>query len=94
MRTNLKSGTAAKGSPKSGSALPRTTRRSVAQPKSPPSTALTAASEHTIPTQGATIESEIARLAYFLWEARGGVGGSSEEDWLRAEQEVLSRSRG
>jgi len=42
--------------------------------------------------QGATIEAEIARLAYFLWEARGGVGGSPEEDWLRAEQEILTRS--
>ncbi|MCU1339349.1 MAG: hypothetical protein JWO19_4930 [Bryobacterales bacterium] len=28
---------------------------------------------------------EIAKLAYSLWEARGGVGGSAEEDWLTAE---------
>ena len=41
-----------------------------------------------------TVEAEIARLAYFLWEARGGVGGSPEEDWLRAEQEILTRSGG
>jgi hypothetical protein len=25
-------------------------------------------------------------LAYTYWEARGYQGGSSEEDWLRAEQ--------
>jgi hypothetical protein len=31
---------------------------------------------------------EIARLAYSYWEARGYQGGSSEEDWLRAEQEL------
>ena len=31
---------------------------------------------------------EIARLAYSSWEARGYQGGSSEEDWLRAEQEL------
>ena len=31
---------------------------------------------------------EIARLAYFYWEARGYTGGSSEEDWLRAELEL------
>ncbi|HEY1240121.1 MAG TPA: DUF2934 domain-containing protein [Bryobacteraceae bacterium] len=31
---------------------------------------------------------DIARLAYALWEARGGEGGSPEEDWLRAEQEL------
>ena len=30
---------------------------------------------------------EIARLAYLLWESRGGQGGSPEEDWFRAEQE-------
>ncbi|MCC7175443.1 MAG: DUF2934 domain-containing protein [Bryobacterales bacterium] len=30
----------------------------------------------------------IARLAYSYWEARGGQGGSAEEDWLRAEQEL------
>jgi len=31
---------------------------------------------------------EIARLAYSYWEARGYQGGSPEEDWLRAEQEL------
>ena len=94
MRTNPKSGTPDKGSPKNGSALPRATRRSVARPKRTESPTPTAASDDAIPVQGATIESEIARLAYFLWEERRGVGGSPEEDWLRAEQEILSRSKG
>jgi hypothetical protein len=31
---------------------------------------------------------EIAKLAYSLWEARGVVGGSAEEDWLTAEAEL------
>jgi hypothetical protein len=31
---------------------------------------------------------QIARLAYSYWEARGGRGGSSEEDWARAEREL------
>jgi hypothetical protein len=31
---------------------------------------------------------EIAQLAYSYWEARGYQGGSSEQDWLRAEQEL------
>ena len=35
---------------------------------------------------------EIAQLAYFYWETRGGQGGSTEKDWLRAEQELRSRS--
>jgi hypothetical protein len=37
----------------------------------------------TAPTQ-----EDIARLAYSYWEARGCVGGSPEQDWLRAEQEL------
>jgi Protein of unknown function (DUF2934) len=31
---------------------------------------------------------EIAALAYSYWVARGQQGGSPEEDWLRAEQEL------
>jgi hypothetical protein len=37
----------------------------------------------------ATVDREaIARLAYSYWEARGYVGGSAEEDWLRAERKI------
>jgi hypothetical protein len=31
---------------------------------------------------------DIAALAYSYWEARGFQGGSPEEDWLRAEQQL------
>ena len=34
---------------------------------------------------------DIARLARSYWEARGCTGGSPEEDWLRAEQELTAR---
>lgn len=34
---------------------------------------------------------EVARLAYSLWEARGGQIGNPEEDWLRAEEEIRQR---
>ena len=34
---------------------------------------------------------EIARLAYAYWEARGYPHGSAQEDWFRAERELLSR---
>jgi len=34
---------------------------------------------------------EIARLAYFYWEARGRRHGSAEADWLRAERELKNR---
>lgn len=33
-------------------------------------------------------QDEIARVAYSYWAARGYAGGSSEEDWLRAEREL------
>lgn len=31
---------------------------------------------------------QIARLAYSYWEARGGEGGSPEDDWFRSEREL------
>jgi hypothetical protein len=34
---------------------------------------------------------EIARLAYAYWEARGQPHGSAQEDWFRAEHELLIR---
>src|SRR5690242_6610632 len=47
----------------------------------------TAAPSNPPVTSGPSFE-EIAKLAYSYWEARGYQGGSSEEDWLRAEQEL------
>ena len=37
---------------------------------------------------------EIARLAYNYWEARGRPLGSPEEDWLRAERDLLMERSG
>ncbi|MBZ5634340.1 MAG: DUF2934 domain-containing protein [Acidobacteriia bacterium] len=54
---------------------------------------MTIGSEEIVSVQDVTIEAEIARLAYSLWEARGDNGGSAEEDWYRAEQEILGRSK-
>ena len=34
---------------------------------------------------------EIAELAYQLWVKRGCPDGSPDEDWLRAEEELLHR---
>lgn len=85
MRTNPKNGKHSSDSAKSGSALPRTSRRRTPELKGEETVALTGVSEE-------TIQNEIARLAYFFWQERGGAGGSPEEDWLRAEQEILARS--
>jgi hypothetical protein len=35
---------------------------------------------------------EVAALAYSYWEARGRQGGSPEEDWLRAVEELRQRA--
>lgn len=85
MRTNPKS-----GSPRNGSVVPR---RRTARPKGPESAALPVLSEQGVPVPDTTIEDQIAKLAYSLWQARGGNGGSAEEDWYRAEQEILARSK-
>ncbi len=37
------------------------------------------------------LEDEIRRRAYELYEQRNGAPGSEQEDWLRAESEVLAR---
>src|SRR6266496_2216990 len=43
---------------------------------------------------GSTAFEDIARLAYSYWQARGCQGGSPEEDWLRAEQELRGNLAG
>lgn len=43
------------------------------------------------PTAAAPSHEEIATLAYLYWESRGFEGGSPEDDWFRAERELLSR---
>jgi len=35
---------------------------------------------------------EIARLAYYLWLERKSEGGSPDEDWIRAEQQLAARA--
>lgn len=49
------------------------------------------ASAQVAPPVYAPSREEIAQLAYSYWEARGGQGGSPEEDWVRAERELGAR---
>ncbi len=37
------------------------------------------------------VEAEIRQRAYELYESRGFIDGQAEEDWIRAEREVLAR---
>jgi hypothetical protein len=49
-----------------------------------------AAAPVTQPIPAAPSREDIAILAYSYWEARGCQGGSPEEDWVRAEQELAA----
>jgi hypothetical protein len=51
----------------------------------------TAIMERESPDEALSSQEKIAALAYSYWEARGYQGGSPEEDWLRAERELLEQ---
>jgi len=44
----------------------------------------------TVDFSSISIHEKVALLAYSYWEERGRQGGSPEEDWYRAEKEVLA----
>jgi len=73
----------------------RTRAKSVTTPETPSTSA--AEPEIAAPRAVATpvyqpSREDIAELAFRYWETRGCQGGSSEEDWLRAERELLTRT--
>ena len=39
-----------------------------------------------------SVEEQIRNRAYELYLERGGIGGSPEQDWLRAKEEILGRT--
>lgn len=52
------------------------------------------ATEHSLAPQSGmespeTLHEQIAALAYALWEERGCPEGSPEEDWFRAQKELI-----
>ena len=87
MRTNAKS-----GARKSVGLDPPVSRTGTTRSKPKKVPESTADSSETVPSDTAPSTEDIAKLAYALWEARGGNGGSAEEDWYRAEQEIRTRS--
>lgn len=69
----------------------RARSRSTAPPRRTARKKAEAAASNGAPHAAAVDPNEIARLAHALWEARGGQGGSPEEDWFRAEQKLRAR---
>ena len=64
-------------------------KRSAVPPETP---SADAAQPQSAAPPAAPSANEIAHLAYLYWESRGCQGGSPEEDWLRAEQELHARA--
>jgi len=69
----------------------RTTIAAVETSSSIALTALAARDADVTQTNSVITFDEVSKLAYSYWEARGYQGGSPEEDWLRAEQELNAR---
>jgi hypothetical protein len=78
--------------PRSKTAAPRS-KHSATQAETPAtsSVGLPASPAAAVAAIGEPTRDEIASLAYGYWEARGYQGGSQDEDWLRAEQELRVR---
>jgi hypothetical protein len=54
-------------------------------------TSVTAAPEATRATHTPNLEEQIRLRAYQLYLQRGGRGGSPEQDWLRAKEEICGQ---
>jgi hypothetical protein len=60
--------------------------------KTSQSVAHNAASNNT-QAQPADLQQQILKRAYELFEERGHVDGYADQDWLKAEEEILAKSR-
>jgi hypothetical protein len=67
----------------------RKTATATQKPRLPAVTAAKVAIVESIEVPYSSAQDEIAALAYSYWVGRGCQGGSPEEDWLRAERELL-----
>jgi len=98
MPTNSTPDTTPKASEAAGAVSPvtqaekpkRARSRSTASPRSTAGKKTEPATSNGAP-HASVDPNEIASLAHALWEARGGQGGSPEDDWYRAEQELRAR---
>jgi len=79
--------------------MPETTDKTK-KPKAPAKPRAAAGTAKKAPTRKAAAENtpavpsrdEIARLAEKYWAERGHQDGHAEQDWLRAEQELMKRA--
>ena len=69
----------------------RSTRTRPAPTVQEPASPAKDSSNAAILASGTTLRERIALLAYSYWEARGFQPGNPEEDWFRAEREILNQ---
>jgi len=72
------------------SSKPTKARTTTSKKQSKPVTSIEQASVVSI--SGEEVQEQIRHRAYELFQQRNGEGGSPEQDWLRAESEILSRT--
>jgi hypothetical protein len=63
-------------------------RKKSASAEATPASSSTVHDRRNAAANGDSEHEKVASLAYSYWEARGFQGGSPEEDWLRAEEEL------
>jgi hypothetical protein len=73
-------------------AIPHAKHGAKRSPATTTSETETAVEVVTMDASYAPTEGEIAALAYTYWAGRGYQGGSPEEDWLRAEEELRAKA--
>lgn len=64
-------------------------RKAATRKPGPSATATKAANVESVEVAYSPKQEDIAALAYSYWVSRGCQGGTPEEDWLRAERELL-----
>ena len=93
MKRNPGSEPLASGAARGKTKVTRKHQSAAAETSENPVVATFAINQSTVPVESPVTNptfEEIAQLAYCYWEARGYQGGSPEQDWLRAERELLS----
>jgi len=86
--TPKKRTTARKAAPANGNGVHAENGKGVAVIPETVSTAVTAPSQ-----SQPSVEEQIRQRAYEIYLERGGNGGSPEQDWLRAVEEITGRQR-
>jgi hypothetical protein len=71
----------------------RRSRSSGATHSRKPGATMTASETESVNIASQVDPEAVARLAYSYWEARGGQGGTPEDDWFRAEHELVTLNR-